>query len=636
MRKSRHIISVDATCYLVSLSSIRCIAIMIMLWIGPTLTSSSGDWKNNNDNRNHEILCPKQCLDNQSKYNNNHYDTYHYVSNTNYYAYGTSNVRSAQNRRIMTETEETMNNRTTKPSNMTRIFYLILIHNERTANDAIYLFRSIRHPNNIVLFHIDSKAMDRLKPPSQLLLYPSTTETTTRNSSNNNMSSSESEAPSSSLLWDELLYCPCGSKVRIVSKYSITWGHWNMTEPTLCGIEIATSSLFWGSWDVFINLSGDTLPVYTPNAMENKLRDLYPYNFVTSSSCETSLIPTNVYDFPKWFHKRKHYTREETEPDPIFTYTDTDNNIQRNITITTYFGSQWVILQSSFCLWLHQQLQIQNSWVNQYRLHLIQSQKLMSDETFIPTILMSSPLFHDAVPKLVGGTKSNFIRHRNYYHKNKNRDNDEENDDGLLIYPNGTISNIYHVRYERMDEHMPSAYGYFATQQRYDVSSSVKDIVDVPRVWGPYYLGIYDLGNIKYSGALFIRKISSMVDSNMISLLPVDHIDQIPDIYWPIHEVQLSAKPGWEQKLHDMIMKQQQKQTKKHQANKSNDKGDMEDEEEDSGTNQEEDPYNEDELVEGTSEEEDVKRNNETSNSFDDQTYGNVTRQTQEDNDLEL
>jgi hypothetical protein len=41
------------------------------------------------------------------------------------------------------------------------------------------------------------------------------------------------------------------------------------------------------------------------------------------------------------------------------------------------------------------------------------------------------------------------------------------------------------MRYERMDEHMPTAFGDFATQQRYRVPDSQE--IQEPRPWGPYF-----------------------------------------------------------------------------------------------------------------------------------------------------
>ena len=97
----------------------------------------------------------------------------------------------------------------------------------------------------------------------------------------------------------------------------------------------------------------------------------------------------------------------------------------------------------------------------------------------------------------------------------------------LLLYNNQTVSNIRHIRYERMDEHYPTAFGIFPKQQRYDVSDTLLEthILEQTKVWGPYFLGIYDLYNIKQSGALFARKVSALIDPNLVHLLPVQQIE---------------------------------------------------------------------------------------------------------------
>ncbi len=62
---------------------------------------------------------------------------------------------------------------------------------------------------------------------------------------------------------------------------------------------------------------------------------------------------------------------------------------------------------------------------------------------------------------------------------------------------------------------------------------------------GPYYLGVYDLANIKKSGALFIRKVADELDPNLRNILPVNNKDEIPHIQWP-EEVKISEKIDWE------------------------------------------------------------------------------------------
>lgn len=386
-----------------------------------------------------------------------------------------------------------------------RIFYLILIHNLRTANDAIFLFRAIRDPRNTIVIHFDRKVEHLLLPKQQ-----------------------QQEIEKSSVrLLRETEECPCGSTVRIESLHSVEWSRWSMNLPTLWALQLAASTEYANQWDVFINLSGDTIPVYTVDSMAAILREL-PYNFVTSRSCATDLWPTRVYRFPKFWHKRRHYTVDETEADPVFAHTAAATTGElRNKTVTTHFGSQWVILQRSFVHWLVEQLQDDHSWTSQFRDYLKSSDKLMTDETFIPTVLM---------------------------HANDTDGNDFSmtlpavSDDGELLWRNGTASGIRHVRFERMDEHYPTALGDFPETQRYQVPDSLieSNTLEQPKVWGPYFLGVYDLGLIRDTGALFARKVSALIDPNLVRLLPVDRIDQIPKIYWP-REVTLTEKPDWEE-----------------------------------------------------------------------------------------
>jgi hypothetical protein len=389
--------------------------------------------------------------------------------------------------------------RQTRRTRGARIFYLIIVHNRQSMEEALFLFRAIRDPRNIVAIHVDVKARD-------LLL----------------LSSSSDDRPTNALL-REIQDCPCGSQVRVDAVHNVQWSQWSMNLPTFWGLELAVQE-YANQWDVFVNLAGNTLPVYTPHSMATILHDL-PYNFVTSSSCETGLLPTNVYHFPSYWHKRQHYTRNDSEPDPILVYTD-EHGVEQQQTVQIYFGSQWVILQADYCVWLVKELQREDSLPSRLAETLQASGKRMTDETFLSTLLMHSERFSSTLPVT--------------------------NDNGDLLWRNGTASAIRAVRYERMDEHVPTAFGNFWKQQRYEVPETSK--VEKPRVWGPYYLGVYDLANIRQSGALFVRKISTSIDPNLLQLLPVDDASEIPPIQWP-EEILLSEKPDWDKRLSEMHKK---------------------------------------------------------------------------------
>lgn len=298
-----------------------------------------------------------------------------------------------------------------------------------------------------------------------------------------------------------------------------------MNLPTLWGIEKAVEE-YNGKWDVFINLSGDTLPVYTPDRISQLFGGpLAGINFVTASACETGLQPTPITYFPEMWHKYRHYVQNPMS----LTYVDNEGVKHTEVTLETYFGSQWMALQPDWCQFLTEQLKRPDSLASQYRDYLIETEKLMTDETFIPTLLMH--YFPDTLPKV------------------------NETDDSLA----NVEPKIFSTRYERMDEHYPTSTGWFPTNQHYDVGESTG--VESPRPWGPYFLGVYDLHEIKASGALYIRKVSERIDSNMPRLLPVDVPEQIPDISWP-EEVAVIQKPDWGKKLKEMKKKYATEQAK--------------------------------------------------------------------------
>ena len=347
-----------------------------------------------------------------------------------------------------------------------RICYLILIHNERTIEGAIHLFRAIRHPNNIILIHVDVKARHLLWEQQQETEKDKNNNTTTTTTT----TTSSSLSPSAQLLWNEITYCTCGSRVRMEAIHSVEWGTWSMNLPTLWGLQTAIQD-YGGNhynnnknkeWHVFINLSGDSLPVYTPETTSYILSQLSMYNIVTSSSCATGLHPTPVIAFSSWWHKRQHYTEYDTKLNFIVEYQerqqiqqqhdrrkqqqqeqDIQQDIQqeqqeqefvwKNQTVTIYFGSQWVIFQYSFVHWFVQEWNqsIYSSFPHQLAKQLQESQKLMADETFWSTLLMHTKYGIHTLPRLSSSSSSsiqNYNNNKNKNNKNNNHDHKDYND----------------------------------------------------------------------------------------------------------------------------------------------------------------------------------------------------------------
>ena len=228
-------------------------------------------------------------------------------------------------------------------------------------------------------------------------------------------------------------------------------------------MELTTNPTFLNEWDVYINLSADTLPVYTPQVISNMFDPrvdgkegrgvLQGLNFVTSSSTQTGLVPTNINMFPSVWHKRIHY---ESHGSFNITYTDRDGS-ERREDIVIHFGSQWMILTPEFVKYVATEIQRHDSLESRFKEALIGREMLMSDETFIPTLLARHPRFKETIPKI--------------------------DDDGALVLGSGFDRVIIkQIRYERMDENMPDAFGNVVREQRYDVPDSVTD-VDIPRKW---------------------------------------------------------------------------------------------------------------------------------------------------------
>jgi hypothetical protein len=212
------------------------------------------------------------------------------------------------------------------------------------------------------------------------------------------------------------------------------------------------------------------------------------------------------------WHKRQHY---EQHGDFVISYMH--NGVEMTEKLIIHFGSQWMILTPDFVKYLVTSLQDKDSLASKFKAELIARRVLMSDETFIPTLLANHPSYSQTMPR---------------------------KDQELRIKSSQVTFTIKSVRYERMDENIPDAFGNVVNDQRYQVPDSAIH-VDIPREWGPYYLGVYDLGRIKDSGALFVRKLSRSIDPNLHDLLPVTKPEHIPFIRWP-SEVKISEKINWE------------------------------------------------------------------------------------------
>ena len=429
-----------------------------------------------------------------------------------------------------------------------RICYLIVVHNEYTIERAWHLVQALQHANHIILIHVDWTVRHLLEDDSWDQPNPV------------------------AWVWDDLLgprdknptsnnaCCPYGrGTIHVDSVHRVEWGTWSMNLPTLWGLQVAVE-LYGGEWQVWMNLAGDAWPVYTPTTMGDLLQALSQYNFVTSRSCATGLVPTPVTAFASWWHKRQHYTDHEKRVQWAIDHETIlegggENTTTSTITtpVTIYFGSQWLILQASFCQWfVTQYWQRPQSFARQLATALEDSGKLMTDETYWATLLMHVPQWRDTLPQTTSKAVSSSSRRTTQSRPPPSSNEEEEKEESYLLWNNGTRSHVTAVRFERMDEHVPALEAYTGkvrwwTHPRYSVSDEKPnqptttttpqqpDGAPPTRPWGPYYVGVYDLHDLRASGALILRRVSPWVDDNLYRLLPVDHVHQIPDIAWPAH-----------------------------------------------------------------------------------------------------
>ena len=413
-----------------------------------------------------------------------------------------------------------------------RVAYLVAAHNKRTMNDAAYLVKALIEtaaPGDIaiILIHIDKRvgtasresgAEDEgntfLYDDSPLRKYVKScleAPACTRNDENGNMKDLESR--NATLL----------PLLEVHSHFSPEWSKWSMNDPTLWAMDYLTYypklrlNKEDKGWDVFINLSGDTLPVVSAQRIaqlfEPRKGPLGNTNFVTSKSCATGLLPTSIFEFPEGTMKRSHYFNSRMPKKLSYLDLHTGEWKQDEPT-AVYFGSQWMAITPDFVEFVVCSLDHPNGLGRVLKETFLETEVLMTDETFFATLLMNSQQFKDTLPKL-------------------------NSEDALASYPS-----LRSLRYERMDENLPNAWGkYTSYDSLYDIPPKFKDATNgegSAKPWGPYFLGTYDLGAIRDSGALFIRKVSSTVDKNLVNMLPVkkpsdDRLewDVIPDIRWP-------------------------------------------------------------------------------------------------------
>mmetsp|Transcript_30574 Transcript_30574/g.98538 ORF Transcript_30574/g.98538 Transcript_30574/m.98538 type:complete len:376 (-) Transcript_30574:46-1173(-) len=293
-----------------------------------------------------------------------------------------------------------------------------------------------------------------------------------------------------------------------------------MIEPALWAMERASRR---GVFDYFINLSGDSWPVLTQGSLRKVLRSLAPLSFVASApQSPTGLRPTARHEFGDGWHKKQAY------PSPM---------VAEVPALEAHYGSQWMIAHRSFVDLVLSQLEnddenhrtaaaLLRDWFKFATIHVEGVGKVrphIPDETFFPSLLMyyyGSP-FGDGLQSDGDASPKVPLPVEVYERCDDSNGDDDDDKKGRKVR---LLRTAFYIR---MDEHYP----WSSSKQRYVAPTLDKKA----RPWGPYYLGAYDLKEIRDFGALFVRKVSDDVDSTLFHVLPVDDHDDIPPIGWPPH-----------------------------------------------------------------------------------------------------
>ena len=164
--------------------------------------------------------------------------------------------------------------------------------------------------------------------------------------------------------------------------------------------QLITNERFKNKWDVFMNLSADSLPVFTPKVLSNYFsNELKGINFVTSNSCFTGLLPTRLSKFPAKWHKRRHY-EQGGKFEISFKEYNGDNEIPNTIELKIHFGSQWMTLTPSVVEFFAVSMKQPESLPMRFKDELLNRNLLMADEVFFPTVIIHHYDFKHTLPKL--------------------------------------------------------------------------------------------------------------------------------------------------------------------------------------------------------------------------------------------
>ncbi|CAK9887063.1 MAG: hypothetical protein XXXJIFNMEKO3_LKCDNKCA_00011 (plasmid) [Candidatus Erwinia impunctatus] len=210
------------------------------------------------------------------------------------------------------------------------IAYFMLIH--RYPNQFKRLFKSIYHEKNHYIVHIDKRAGRKI--------------------------------------FDEIILFLGGyENASILESKEAIWGGYSLVDAQLRGIEKLVTS--GGTWDYFINLSGQDFPLKSQEVIMGYLSAF--------DCCEFIKVVNQNLIRPETMHRIKDYV-EEIDGELVIS---TTSNRDFLTGVTPYIGNQWMILSKNFCEFITYSPELA-VFKEFYR------NTLIADESFFQTVLMNT------------------------------------------------------------------------------------------------------------------------------------------------------------------------------------------------------------------------------------------------------
>lgn len=210
------------------------------------------------------------------------------------------------------------------------IAYLILAH--RYPDQFKRMFKSIYHPNNHYLIHIDKRSEPYIHNEIQDFI---------RQYSN----------------------------VRILESKNALWGGYSLVDAELRGIKELLSMN--EDWEFFINLSAQDFPLQSQKDIQNYLQQYKGTDFIKVADQEKIR--------PDTLHRIENYVSEIG--DEIISEPAIKRDFLKDI--TPYIGNQWMILSRKFCDFVTFAPEVD-------KFKTFYANTLIADEGFFQTVIMNT------------------------------------------------------------------------------------------------------------------------------------------------------------------------------------------------------------------------------------------------------